>query len=439
MNYINKESNKPRLLLITRNAWSNDISTGNTMSNFFSTWKYPIANIYCRDEKINNSICKNYFRITERELVDAFFHKRNIGTKIIFGSLEVNKSFENNKNISREKKKYDFFRNHRLQFFLWGRELIWKTGKWKNTNLNDFLNEISPNIILMPLYDCLYMYDILFYVYNYTSAKVVIYTGDDMYTLRQLSLSPLNWIDLMLRRKKIRKAIDISSMCFCLSEKQSLEYSKIFNTRFLNIPKHAQCKKITKRKKVVLPVIMLYTGNIILGRYKVLGEIGKVIEKINKENEKIQLHIYTGNQLTPKMKRALNKKGVFFHGAISNEEVKKKQEIADVLVHVEDFSFRNKMKVFMSFSTKIVDYMAKGKTIFAVGPKDVASIEYLLNKDIAIVATKNSEIEEKIKKLVFDPSIILEYGEKSYKACLKYHAKEDIQSLLYSNLENLIK
>lgn len=238
MNYKNKDFNIPNLLLITRNAWSNDISTGNTMSNFFSSWKYPIANIYCRDEKIQNDICKKYFRITERELVRLFFNPKSIGTKIFY-DLSEETSLERNVNISREKKKYDFFRNHRLQVFLWGRELIWKSGKWKNSKLDEFLEEISPNIILMPLYDCLYMYDILFYVYKRTKAKIVIYTGDDMYTFRQLSLSPLNWLDMIFRRKKIRKAIDLSSMRFCLSEKQSLEYSKIFGKKFLNIPKYA--------------------------------------------------------------------------------------------------------------------------------------------------------------------------------------------------------
>lgn len=439
MNYENKDSNIPNLLLITRNAWSNDISTGNTMSNFFSNWKYPISNLYCRDEKIKNDICEKYYRITERELINTFLSKKTVGTKIFHSFSEEEKaSLEIEENMIREQKKYDFFRTHRLQIFLWGRELIWKNGKWKNFKLDEFLDEISPNIIMMPLYDCFYMYDILLYIYERTKAKIVIYTGDDMYTFRQLSLSPLRWLDLFLRRKKIRKVIKLSSMLFCLSEKQSLEYSKIFGKRFLNIPKYAQIEERREQEKINFPIIMLYTGNIILGRYKVLGKIGEVIEKINKKEEKIQLHIYTGNQLTKGMKKTLNKKGVFFHGKISSQEVKKRQEEADVLVHVEDFSYRNRMKVRLSFSTKIVDYMGKGKAIFAVGPKDVASIDYLLNKDAAIVATNNIEVECKLKKIVSDPQILLEYAEKSYKVCQDSHDESTIQSLLYSNLEKLI-
>ena len=138
------------------------------------------------------------------------------------------------------------------------------------------------------------------------------------------------------------------------------------------------------------------------------------------------------------MKKTLNKGGVFFHGKISNNEVKEKQATADVLVHVEDFSYRNRMKVRLSFSTKIVDYLAKGKAIFAVGPKDVASIEYLLDKDVAIVATKKAEVEKELKKIVSDPMILLKYGEKAYRVCKKKHDKNSVQSLLYSNLESLI-
>ena len=85
-----------------------------------------------------------------------------------------------------------------------------------------------------------------------------------------------------------------------------------------------------------------------------------------------------------------------------------------------------------------MDYMGKGKAIFAVGPKDVASIDYLLNKDAAIVATNNIEVECKLKKIVSDPQILLEYAEKSYKVCQDSHDESTIQSLLYSNLEKLI-
>ncbi len=46
-------------------------STGNTISNLFSeiSENDEVANIYCRNEAINNTICKRYFKVTENDIL----------------------------------------------------------------------------------------------------------------------------------------------------------------------------------------------------------------------------------------------------------------------------------------------------------------------------------------------------------------------------------
>ena len=52
------------ILIFTRSEWSNENSTGNTLSNFFGGFsKTNIANIYMRDAMPDNKICTNFFSI----------------------------------------------------------------------------------------------------------------------------------------------------------------------------------------------------------------------------------------------------------------------------------------------------------------------------------------------------------------------------------------
>ena len=129
---------------------------------------------------------------------------------------------------------------------------------------------------------------------------------------------------------------------------------------------------------------------------------------------------------------------VIFHGRISNEEVKNVQAAADILLHVENFSLKDKLTTRLSFSTKLVDYFYQGKCIFAVGPKDVASIDYLMKNDAAVVATNEKEIYEKLKMLVENPDIIREYGDKAWDCGKRNHKIDKIQKMLYEDFERVI-
>lgn len=429
---------EPRLLIITRNAWADEISTGNTMSNFFSGWKYDIANVFCRDEKINNSICKKYYQITERELLKSIIKSNsNAGRKIIYDNInQIISDNSNSKNIATEEKKYDFFRKHRLIIFLWIRELIWKLGKWKNQTLNDFLSEIDPNVILVPLYDCAYMYDLAIYIQKQTNARVIIYTGDDVYTLKQLSLSPLFWINRFICRGKIRKLIKLSDIRICLTDKQRAEYSRIFRVNFTTCMKSANiAEQFTQPSKIKR---MVYTGNLIPGRYKILLAIAKSVAAINKNGIKIEFHIYSSNRLSDRLLRKFVGRGINFGGSISKEEVIKVQETADILVHAEDFALRNKLKTRLSFSTKIIDYLSKGKCVLAVGPSNIASMEYLKQYDAAAVVNDVSDIEKTICKLIENENIMRYYARNALNCCKKNHNKRKQQERLYSLINNII-
>ena len=59
-----------RILIVTRNAWDDTNSIGNTVSNFFGGIPdAEFANLYFRSSMPNNRLCKRYFQVTEKDVL----------------------------------------------------------------------------------------------------------------------------------------------------------------------------------------------------------------------------------------------------------------------------------------------------------------------------------------------------------------------------------
>ncbi|MHA6533614.1 glycosyltransferase [Paenibacillus sp. BAC0078] len=430
-----------KILVITRNAWNNGNSTGNTATNLFSNWdRENLANLFCRAELPDNEVCDKYFRITESELIGSTLKNREIGIVANYESLTKTTSEKNVEIAEREKRIYNFFRNNRFHILLWAREILWAMGKWENKKLKEFLLEFNPQIIYMPIHDCFYMHNILRYVKKVTNAKVVLFTGDDMYSLKQFSVSILYWINRFILRRKIRSSIKMADICYCMSDIQISEFKNEFGGEFKILRKGITQAEGRPRYSQHDDVInFVYTGNITNGRWKTLAAIGRGIHALNNEKVKARLYIYTTNSLTNKMKRKLNfNDEVIFMGSVLPSKIRGIQQKADVVVHVESFELKYKLQTRLSFSTKLVDYFQNGKCILAVGWERANSIDYLVKNDAAIVATNKEEIINKLKEIINNPAIITEYSEKSWECGVGNHQIDEIQHSLYNDLNYLV-
>lgn len=71
--------------------------------------------------------------------------------------------------------------------------------------------------------------------------------------------------------------------------------------------------------------------------------------------------------------------------SVPTDKVSDVQRQADILVYAESFDKSRRSLVRQSFSTKIVDYLNSSRSIFAVGLNDVASIDYFIKNNSAVV------------------------------------------------------
>lgn len=411
-----------KVLVLTRNAWNNNNCTGNTLSNFFNGWSQDcIANAFFRAESIDNPVCTKYFRVTEQELVRNIKNPSlGVGEAFTYHSVatsEVMRCVASDEDEKSSKVLYGFFARHRLTVALWVRDMLWAVGRWKNQCFDEFLKEFSPDIIYMPCYDSVYMHRILWYVAKKTHARIVLFTGDDTYTLKQFSLSPLFWINRFINRAVMRKSVAMSDTLFVISDKQKEEYDKIFRRNCVLLRKGGDFSAAFQPKaEWNHPLRIVYTGNIHSGRWKTIAKIVESLRRLNAEGSKIQMDIYTLSARNDAMVKALTCDGTSrIMPPASNEEIGEALHQADILLFVEPFELQEKLKWRLSFSTKIVDYLASSRAILAVGPRGLASMDYLQTNDAALCVNSPEAVEDMLKKVVEDQGMLLQYAEKAWK------------------------
>lgn len=420
------------IIVLSNTPWADDNSFGNSYSNIFDGIPdLHFANIYCRYGQPDNQFDMRFFQITEKSLIKNLKNKNDPSGFQVFP--DKNNGDELGK---REEKGFDQARKMRWQIMFWGRNLIWKIGRWNSIQLRMFLDDFKPDLIFQPVYIKPYINDIALFMKEYIGCPMIGYISDDNYTLKQFNLSPLYWIDRLWSRRKVKAVIEKCELLYVISEIQKEEYEKIFTP---------PCKVLTKCADFTAPapewemptgeVKLVYAGNLGSGRWQSLGYIAKAIEALWCLGYEVKLDVYTSTPMSRKMEQILMREGTTIHKSVSYDEILRIQKNADIVLHVEGVSKSSQMAVHQSFSTKLVDYFAMGKCILAVGTEYEASIKHLLDNDAAVVIGAEKEAVPKLKHLLDTPKLILEYGAKAYECGRKHHEKAKIQKMITEDMQ----
>lgn len=431
-----------KVLVITRSAWDNSNSTGNTMSVFWN--KYPkdsIANIYFRDALPYNDVCNLYYSISDFDVIKGLFNPFfKSGKK--FNYSKIDRIEPVNKNtITKEEKTYNYFRNRTSVLALILQEFFWSLGFWKNKKFRDFLGEFKPDVIFFPCFSNLYTHKVLWYIKKQTKAKVVLFHADDYISGIFKSDNYLEKKYLKLRTKQVKKSALKANLNYCISQKQKLEYERIFNKKMKLLYKGADCSEQPKMSKKSSSDIIkiVFIGSMLYGRWKTLGMLAKIIKKFNQKRPVFELNIYSQYIPTEEMAREMIIEGASkFMGKIPASVVPTIMKEADIVLHVESFDEIEKLKTRLSFSTKIVDCLFSGRAFMAIGWKEAASIDYLVQNDAALVAFDEKSITEQLQKIVNNPIILEEYAQRAWECGKRNHQINEIQKNLYNDLQALV-
>ncbi len=404
----------PKVLVVGINPWIDNTGI-NTLINFFESWETTqLSHVYTRERLPNTHICDTFFRISETKVVRSVL-KRKLKTG------ERVKNTPTDKMSADEQKLYKKKGGAFKQLL---REFIWKFGKWKTKELNAFLEEVNPDVLFFPVYSNVYMCRLQNYIAKRLKKPVVLYSSDDNYSYKAVSKSPCSLLHRFWLRKQGKKLFRRAQKVMVITPKQKEEYDKIFGIDCMVLTKGIDFSQAPfHQKELNSPLKMVYTGKLIIGRWKSLALLARALGEVNKDSAKIELDIYTTDTLTDEQKSALNRNGCQVKGGLTLAQVQQVQAEADILVFVESLDKKYKNAARLSFSTKITDYLKSGKCILAIGDKNIAPMDYFNRYDAAVTVTSYDEILTKLQMIVENPDEILRYGKKAYECGKKHHDK----------------
>ena len=404
-----------RILVLSRNAWDDTNSIGNTLSNFFADMEdVEFANIYFRSSKPNNGLCKKYYRVTEKDILKNYFSPKKIGQ-----SVEYSKSI-NEKAIgySREKKLISFIHRFNLRFFYWISDALFNSEKWINKKLDSFITDFNPDIVFSFAKSSSQYYLTIKHIKKLFDSKIVLWIADDEYTSLSLKNNKASKRDL----KRLEYVINAGTKVYGCSQQICDYYNDIFNCH--STPHYKNCHfDYPVRTSVNNPIKIVYAGNLLFGREKTLCEIVAQLTKLNALGQKFCLEIYSNTFLSKEQKQLLTKSGVSaFLGQRSYEEIKSILSNSDILLIIESFEPGEILKTKYSFSTKIIDCLQSGSSILAIGPNGIATIDYVKSIPGAEVINDIKYFENLMSEIADNPLLLVENANRIRQFALQNHS-----------------
>lgn len=425
-----KDIGEARILVCTVNSWNSKVGD-NTFPLLLDGYpKEKLASLFIREDVPDFPGCSRYFRISENKVLKSLIKPSTVtGARVQAGVVTSDGELDFQKQLYRQKRRFYYFK-------LFIRELAWKLGRWNSKPLKDFIDEFSPDIVIYEMSRYIHFNNVVKSVIKRSGARGVGCFWDDTFTYKQEKSVGYKLLRFFQRRNLKRLAACTDGF-FAITPKTKREADEFFGIDCTVLTKPITEDRPFLEPSFEAPVKMLYTGNLAIGREKTVALIVDAMKEINRDGCRVSLDIYTNTDLSEEDRAALTGEYSRIHGAVPQSRVLELQKEADVLLFAESLDGDNKTAR-LSFSTKITDYYAAGKCIFAAGNADLAPMELFADADSAIVATSAGEVARKLS-LLCDESVVRDYARRAYETGRRDHSYHAVHSTFFDVLTRVFE
>ena len=281
------------------------------------------------------------------------------------------------------------------------------------------------------------IYNIALKISKEYGLPIVSYVCDDYYFVNKPS-SFIASFRVGLLKKKIRKLMKATSKLVVICDAIKNSYSKEFGVSTATIMTGSDFIDVSNPEIAENPTKISYFGNLSCNRHLSLADIGMTLDLINQaEGTNLQLNIYTAEKNPNILGAFTDIKSVNICPFVSGDAFKSALLTSEILLHIEAFDEESIDAVKHSVSTKIADSLASGVPFVAYGPSAVASIEYLISNECAVVATSKDEIENALRKAFFDKKARESVVCNAVKTAQTYHNSLENSKRLLSIFEKM--
>lgn len=417
----------PKILVISHNPFSKQ-GMGKTLSSIFSKWPaLKLSQLYFNSkENPDFSRCNKYFQLTDAVIFKSIFIRRN--------NYEVC-NFDNEK-LGRKPTLSITSTNFGFNLLLF-RDFLWSINRNKYDDVFKWVEKTSPDIIFFVGGASAFSYKTALAIVRKFDLPLFLHFSDDYYINKRIN-NPLKFFQYYFNTKPIiNKSISVSKANFVIGELMASAYSKLFKKEFLPVMISIDFDLISKfqsKEQNNQSIVLSFIGGLHYDRWKTLVELGYLLRQIkNEKSLNITLEIYSIENLTATQNVLLNQSPLIFKGPIDSNEVREKQLVSDILIHVEGFNSEYRKATKFSVSTKIPEYLSSSKCILAFGPSEIASIRLVGDNNLGVILTEKDSHQQKYNKLVdilMDSKLRNTYGNNGFQFALKKFNARNTEELM---------
>lgn len=418
-NEATSRSSHKRVLVLSHNAFSQSQNNGKTLESFFADWdKSALAQIYLQPDNPDLDFCQQYFRITDYEALNNVVFGGNIGHEIAAASSNdqfiksthpfIQKLYFARRSSSERRGLNKLVHEglvHRHPAPTFIRDLVWSLARWKTNELCSWVQRFSPDVLFFQGSNSVFGYKIAFWLCDTFRLPLVLQLTDD-YT-RPLHKKSL--LELTIKQKYVaclRAGIKRASTVITISPQMEHEYRCRFGGTYTTLMNSIVCRDVKPEPSRAPSLKLLYAGNVLLQRWRVLESIAIALRELKQHRGfDCIIHVHSPTAIPSEILARLQAQPQLRCGpSLSQHQLASAMEDSNILVHVESFDEKMRTITRLSVSTKIPEYMASSRCILAVGPSDVASIQYLRENMYAHVIESDevSVIRARLDMLISD-------------------------------------
>lgn len=430
-----------KVLIISHTSLNTHNNMGKTLLSLFAGFeKEELCQLYIYPMIPDVDKCESYYRITDKDVLKSYFRFFKVRGKEISPEQVANAEHVLFEDSSDEK----FYRNKKnktaLRILL--RDLMWKMARWYNKDLRNWIQQQKPTCIFLAPGMPKLIYDVALKISEDYGLPMVVYICDDFYFTNTPSKNTplLKRIQQNLLEKKTKqlfaKSEHIITICDELADCYSEEFS-LPTTKIMTGSNYPIADKIMETPQIEK---LTYMGNIRYNRYLCLADIGRVLDEINKdENKQYCLEIYSIEKEPEILASFAGIDSIKFSGFVSGREFDNVFHSAELFIHTEAFDEFNIDLTKRSVSTKIADCLGSGVPLFAYGPDCIASMHHLISTHSAVIATKPEQLKEILKQCLDNVNIRNTVAENGICTARKFHSAEKQSEKLIDVLKNVQK
>lgn len=371
----------PRVLTISNECLSSVSSNGRTLRNFLLGWpKDKLAQFFLRNVAPDFDVCDKYYYVSDSAALHSFLKGRAAS-----GTLPTEAPSANSPKSSKKS---------RNAITMMVRNTVWNSMRWAGNDFYKWVDEFSPELILLQAGDCAFMFRLARKLAKKYSIPLVMYNSEGYYFKRfdyfrakgvaKLAY-PLFYHNFC---REFEKTIKRTTKTVYICDKLKNDYDAKFSLPSEVVYTATQMTP-SANERASGELKISYLGNLGVGRHEGLVEIANALQSISKD---YKLDVY-GKIPNDEVQTAFEAcTGIRYMGFVSYDEVVDIMQKSDILVHTENFSdfYREDLKY--AFSTKLADSLASGNCFLLYAPEEMACAEYLSKNEVAFVVSRKEEL-----------------------------------------------